>query len=137
MEMPGGGGPFGSPWHTPPRVLENLGAGTVMGMDACGLLELQDSTFEPQTRARSNTWPLPRPENYVEPGDGSDSNKCSNQQLAMSGEFSTHKYFEFSLLTLILDNEMVSNLGNGNLRLLLLMISLEIAFTEFISYKLY
>lgn len=83
MEIPGGGGPFGSPWHTPPRVLESLGAGTVMGMEACGLLDLQDSTFEPQTRARSNTWPLPRPENYVEPGDGSDSNKCSNQQLAM------------------------------------------------------
>lgn len=32
--------------------------------------------FEPQTRARSNTWPLPRPENYVEPGDES-GNKCS------------------------------------------------------------
>lgn len=25
-----------------------------------------DMGFEPQTRARSNTWPLPRPENYVE-----------------------------------------------------------------------
>lgn len=25
--------------------------------------------FEPQTRARSNTWPLPRPDNYVEPGE--------------------------------------------------------------------
>ena len=24
------------------------------------------SAFEPQQRARSNTWPLPRPENYVE-----------------------------------------------------------------------
>lgn len=32
--------------------------------------------FEPQTRARSNTWPLPRPENYVEPGD-EGSNKCA------------------------------------------------------------
>ncbi|KAG5874107.1 hypothetical protein JTB14_034796 [Gonioctena quinquepunctata] len=32
--------------------------------------------FEPQTRARSNTWPLPRPENYVEPGDET-GNKCS------------------------------------------------------------
>ncbi|XP_074028904.1 forkhead box, sub-group O isoform X1 [Leptinotarsa decemlineata] len=32
--------------------------------------------FEPQTRARSNTWPLPRPENYVEPGDEA-GNKCS------------------------------------------------------------
>ena len=30
-------------------------------------LELDlDSNFEPQQRARSNTWPLPRPENYVE-----------------------------------------------------------------------
>ena len=25
-----------------------------------------DSNFEPQQRARSNTWPLPRPENYVD-----------------------------------------------------------------------
>lgn len=31
--------------------------------------------FEPQTRARSNTWPLPRPENYVEPGEEA-GNKC-------------------------------------------------------------
>jgi len=26
--------------------------------------------FEPQTRARSNTWPLPRPENFVDPEEG-------------------------------------------------------------------
>jgi forkhead box protein O3 len=32
--------------------------------------------FEPQTRARSNTWPLPRPENYVEPGEETAGNKC-------------------------------------------------------------
>lgn len=32
--------------------------------------------FEPQTRARSNTWPLPRPENYVEPGEET-GNKCA------------------------------------------------------------
>lgn len=32
--------------------------------------------FEPQTRARSNTWPLPRPENYVEPTDDA-GNKCA------------------------------------------------------------
>ncbi|RZC40090.1 forkhead box protein O, partial [Asbolus verrucosus] len=31
--------------------------------------------FEPQTRARSNTWPLPRPENFVEPGE--EGNKCA------------------------------------------------------------
>lgn len=28
-----------------------------------------DPNFEPQTRARSNTWPLPRPDNYVDPGE--------------------------------------------------------------------
>uniref|UniRef100_V5I8L5 Forkhead box protein O n=1 Tax=Anoplophora glabripennis TaxID=217634 RepID=V5I8L5_ANOGL len=32
--------------------------------------------FEPQTRARSNTWPLPRPDNYVEPGEEGGGNKC-------------------------------------------------------------
>ncbi|GFS49272.1 forkhead box protein O [Trichonephila clavipes] len=26
-----------------------------------------DSNFEPQIRARSNTWPLPRPDNFMEP----------------------------------------------------------------------
>ncbi|XP_011177773.1 forkhead box protein O isoform X1 [Zeugodacus cucurbitae] len=45
--------------------------------------ELQgDGGFEPQTRARSNTWPCPRPENFVEPSDDLDSTKASNQQLA-------------------------------------------------------
>lgn len=44
------------------------------------LAELE-SGFEPQTRARSNTWPLPRPENFVEPGDES-GNKC---QAAATG----------------------------------------------------
>lgn len=29
-----------------------------------------DPGFEPQTRARSNTWPLPRPDNYVDPSAG-------------------------------------------------------------------
>lgn len=36
--------------------------------------------FEPQTRARSNTWPLPRPENFVEPDENAAAaagNKCS------------------------------------------------------------
>lgn len=32
--------------------------------------------FEPQTRARSNTWPLPRPDNYVDPADEAAGNKC-------------------------------------------------------------
>lgn len=31
-----------------------------------------DPNFEPQTRARSNTWPLPRPDNYVDPDGGDD-----------------------------------------------------------------
>ncbi|XP_066246483.1 forkhead box protein O isoform X5 [Euwallacea similis] len=30
--------------------------------------------FEPQTRARSNTWPLPRPENFVDPEEGAQGN---------------------------------------------------------------
>ncbi|XP_018318458.1 forkhead box protein O isoform X2 [Agrilus planipennis] len=36
--------------------------------------------FEPQTRARSNTWPLPRPENFVEPGEEA-GNKCGGPQV--------------------------------------------------------
>ncbi|CAH0552477.1 unnamed protein product [Brassicogethes aeneus] len=39
--------------------------------------------FEPQTRARSNTWPLPRPENYVEPTDET-GNKCSGLPAPLS-----------------------------------------------------
>ncbi|XP_063238028.1 forkhead box protein O isoform X2 [Bacillus rossius redtenbacheri] len=31
--------------------------------------EPADPGFEPQTRARSNTWPLPRPDNYADPKD--------------------------------------------------------------------
>lgn len=37
---------------------------------------LAEVDFEPQIRARSNTWPLPRPENFVEPSDET-GNKCS------------------------------------------------------------
>ncbi|XP_030755757.1 forkhead box protein O isoform X2 [Sitophilus oryzae] len=33
------------------------------------LAEVGDGGFEPQTRARSNTWPLPRPENFVDPSE--------------------------------------------------------------------
>ncbi|KPJ05620.1 Forkhead box protein O [Papilio xuthus] len=43
--------------------------------------ELAEVGFEPQTRARSNTWPLPRPENYVDPAEESSSKKNSNQNL--------------------------------------------------------
>lgn len=47
-----------------------------MNLNIMEPLAEMDGAFEPQTRARSNTWPLPRPENYVEPGDDS-GNKCS------------------------------------------------------------
>lgn len=43
------------------------------------LAELETG-FEPQTRARSNTWPLPRPENFVEPGD--ETNKCQAMEAS-------------------------------------------------------
>lgn len=37
--------------------------------------------FEPQTRARSNTWPLPRPENYVEPGEEAAAATTANGKI--------------------------------------------------------
>lgn len=77
---------FGSPWPSSPRGLDGLSNDGLGGLQMDALAELQDGAFEPQTRARSNTWPLPRPDNYVEPGDDTGSNKCSNQQLS-SGEF--------------------------------------------------
>lgn len=73
---------FGSPWPSSPRNLDGLSNDGIQ-MDA--LTELHDGAFEPQTRARSNTWPLPRPDNYVEPSDDTGSTKCSNQQLSGSG----------------------------------------------------
>lgn len=69
---------FGSPWASPPK-LENL-SDDGMPMDSLG--ELHDIGFEPQTRARSNTWPLPRPENFTDPPEDSGNFKSSNQQLA-------------------------------------------------------
>lgn len=88
---------FGSPWPASPRGgLEGLSNDGVP-MDA--LAELQDGAFEPQTRARSNTWPLPRPENFVEPEAESESNKCSNQQLASAGKwFFSVFFFSFFIL---------------------------------------
>lgn len=35
--------------------------------------------FEPQTRARSNTWPLPRPENYADVDVKEENGKCAPQ----------------------------------------------------------
>uniref|UniRef100_A0A1B0DDD0 Uncharacterized protein n=1 Tax=Phlebotomus papatasi TaxID=29031 RepID=A0A1B0DDD0_PHLPP len=70
---------FGSIWPSPPRGLDGVSND---GLPMETLTELQDGNFEPQTRARSNTWPLPRPDNIVEPSDDTESNKCSNQQLS-------------------------------------------------------
>ncbi|XP_055699776.1 forkhead box protein O isoform X2 [Phlebotomus papatasi] len=74
---------FGSIWPSPPRGLDGVSND---GLPMETLTELQDGNFEPQTRARSNTWPLPRPDNIVEPSDDTESNKCSNQQLSGAGQ---------------------------------------------------
>jgi len=79
---------FGSPWPSPPRGLEGLSSD---GIPMDSLAELQDNGFEPQIRARSNTWPLPRPENFVEPTEDGESAKCSNQQLS-TGEYRVRGY---------------------------------------------
>lgn len=55
-----------------------------------------DEGFEPQQRGRSNTWPCPRPENFVEPNDELDSTKASNQQLATCGKLG-HIYIPISI----------------------------------------
>ncbi|XP_037943489.1 forkhead box protein O-like [Teleopsis dalmanni] len=64
---------FAHDWPTPSH------ADNALQMDLIAELH---ADFEPQTRARSNTWPCPRPENFVEPPDELDSTKASNQQLA-------------------------------------------------------
>jgi forkhead box protein O3 len=70
---------FSDPWPSPPQGLEGLSDD---GIQMDSLTELQEATFEPQTRARSNTWPLPRPENFVEPTDDAENNQqCMNQQI--------------------------------------------------------
>lgn len=54
----------------------------VLQMDLVG--ELNDAQFEPQTRARSNTWPCPpRGENFTEQlnDNDSESNKASTHNL--------------------------------------------------------
>jgi forkhead box protein O3 len=70
---------FGSPWPSPPRGIDCISND---GMPMDSLAELQDNGFEPQIRARSNTWPLPRPDNFVEPTEDGESAKCSNQHLS-------------------------------------------------------
>lgn len=86
MSIQGGGG-YQSPWSSQTGLTELDGA---MGeLEPLG--ELTEVGFEPQTRARSNTWPLPRPDNYVEPADDAGSKKNSNQNL-------TGKYHLSSLI---------------------------------------
>lgn len=63
---------YQSPWSS----------GTAAELEMEPLGELAEAGFEPQTRARSNTWPLPRPDNYVEPADDNGSKKNSNQNLS-------------------------------------------------------
>ena len=67
--------PFINEWQTPPRPSDES-----LQMDLVG--DLVVDGFEPQIRARSNTWPLPRPDNFVEGNDDPESTKASNQQLS-------------------------------------------------------
>lgn len=56
-------------------------------MDGLGGFDLE-AGFEPQQRARSNTWPCPRPESFVEqkePGGGPESGSPPLQQAAAGG----------------------------------------------------
>ncbi|KAJ0178705.1 hypothetical protein K1T71_005480 [Dendrolimus kikuchii] len=77
MSIQGGGG-YQSPWSSQTGLTELEGP---MGeLEPLG--ELAEVGFEPQTRARSNTWPLPRPDNYVDPSDDAGSKKNSNQNLS-------------------------------------------------------
>ncbi|XP_055325940.1 forkhead box protein O-like isoform X3 [Sitodiplosis mosellana] len=68
---------FNATWPSPDG-LESISNDGIQTMDL--VTDLQES-FEPLQRARSNTWPLPRPENFVDPEE-SESKKCSNQQLS-------------------------------------------------------
>lgn len=52
-------------------------------------------SFEPQIRARSNTWPCPRPDNFVETTEDTGSNKCSNQQLSSCKYIYLVKYYTY------------------------------------------
>lgn len=68
------------PWPSPP-IIDGLND----QMDSLADLQ-QEGTFEPQIRARSNTWPLPRPENFVDPSDDAENNQQSNNQQSVTGK---------------------------------------------------
>lgn len=77
MSIQGGSG-YQSPWSSQTGLADI--EGTMGELEPLG--ELTEVGFEPQTRARSNTWPLPRPDNYVDPTDDTGSKKNSNQNLS-------------------------------------------------------
>ena len=68
------------PWPSPP-IIDGLSD----QMDSLADLQ-QEGAFEPQIRARSNTWPLPRPENFVDQGDDADNNQQCNNQQSVTGK---------------------------------------------------
>ncbi|CAH1727900.1 unnamed protein product [Chironomus riparius] len=67
------------PWPSPP-IIDGLND----QMDSLADLQ-QEGAFEPQIRARSNTWPLPRPENFVDQGDDAENNQQCNNQQSVTG----------------------------------------------------
>lgn len=85
---------FNDPWPSPP-ILDGIGSDQ---MDS--LAELHEGAFEPQIRARSNTWPLPRPDNFVEPNDDTNNNQqSSNQQSGkLMGVFFFGCYWRVTLI---------------------------------------
>lgn len=83
---------FNDPWPSPP-VLDGLSSDQ---MDS--LAELHEGAFEPQIRARSNTWPLPRPENFVEPNDDTDNNQQSSNQQSLTGKSWSTSMVNWSLM---------------------------------------
>lgn len=76
------GGGYQSPWSSQSGI-----PGLDGGLELEPLGELTDVGFEPQTRARSNTWPLPRPDNYVEACDDRDTGSKKNSNQNLSGNY--------------------------------------------------
>lgn len=78
MSLQGNREGFQSPWSSQTGLTDLDGA---MGeIETLG--DLSEVGLEPQIRARSNTWPQPRPDNYIEPSVDGGSKKNSNQNLA-------------------------------------------------------
>lgn len=71
------------PWPSPPLLSD---INDQMNIND-SLAELQEGGFEPQIRARSNTWPLPRPENFVDSNEDAENNQQSNNQQSVTGMY--------------------------------------------------